>query len=285
MVRASGLPNLAGQDAAYWLGQAGFWIDLAGTRLLIDPYLSDSLARKYAGTVFPHERLMPIPVDPGDLPRPDAVLITHAHTDHMDPETLSVLASRFPDLPFVVPAAEQETAQERIGPDANLVCVNTGEELTVATVQLTVFPSAHETRRQDAEGRDHFLGYGLSAGAHRLYHSGDTVPFDDLTDRLRHFSPSVAFLPINGRDAIRASGGVPGNMTLSEAIALCQTCGIPRLIPHHFGLFAFNTASENELATARAQDAHPGIELPSPLLPISLGSPDIHRAEHHEQNR
>lgn len=281
----STIPPRAGPDAAYWLGQAGFWIDLAGTRILIDPYLSDSLAEKYAGTLFPHERLIPPPIHPIDLPQPDAVLITHAHTDHMDPDTLSVLASRFPNLRFIVPAAEQQTARKRIGDQAKLICVNTGDEIEIAAVQIYVFPSAHETRSQDAKGRDHFLGYGVVSGVHRIYHSGDTVPFYELNDRLHHFAPDVAFLPINGRDDTRTINGIPGNMTLSEAIELCQSCEIPHLIPHHFGMFAFNTASEEDLEKAQTQNENPKVKLPSPLVPISLGSLKIHRVGHHEQNR
>ncbi len=50
-----------------WLGQAGFVVRAGGQRLLIDPYLSDHLGRKYAGKEFPHIRLMPPPVDAGAL--------------------------------------------------------------------------------------------------------------------------------------------------------------------------------------------------------------------------
>ena len=43
----------------YWLGQAGFVIDAPGLRIVIDPYLSNSLEAKYHGTAFPHLRMAP----------------------------------------------------------------------------------------------------------------------------------------------------------------------------------------------------------------------------------
>lgn len=265
-----GLSAYAGPDAAYWLGQAGFWIDLGGQRLLIDPYLSDSLARKYAGTIFPHIRMMPPPVTPEQLPKPDAVLVTHAHSDHMDGDTLSVLAARFGALLFIVPAAEEQTARKRIGPKARLALVDSGDHVSVGAVSISVFPAAHETRKRDQAGRDHYLGYGISCAGKRLYHSGDCVPFEDLETLVRAYRPDLAFLPINGRDAERAANGVPGNMTLDEAIALCQACQIARLVPHHFGMFAFNTADALALARAECHSAPPTLQLPSPLSPIPL---------------
>lgn len=87
----------------HWLGQAGFWIDTGAHRILIDPYLSDSLARKYAGQANDHRRMMPAPIAPEALPRPDVVLVTHAHTDHMDPETLGPLHCAFPISPSSCP--------------------------------------------------------------------------------------------------------------------------------------------------------------------------------------
>jgi len=278
------LPARAAGDAAYWLGQAGFWLDMGGTRLLIDPYLSNSLAEKYAGTRFPHIRMMAVPVAPQDLPRPDIVLITHAHTDHMDAATLSPLRARWPETRFVVPAAEMEQARARIGRSAQLEPVQAGDVIALGAGSITVFPAAHETRRQDAVGRDHFLGYGIALAGKRLYHSGDTIPFAGLSALLTDFAPDIALLPINGRDAARAAHGVPGNMTLDEALTLCTACRIPVLVPHHFGLFAFNTASASDLARALAHQGRPKIEVPSPLQPIPLASPKADPVLRREQN-
>jgi L-ascorbate metabolism protein UlaG (beta-lactamase superfamily) len=255
---APGRPGIA------WLGQAGFWIETGTARILIDPYLSDSLARKYAGQPNDHRRMLPPPVLPGDLPRPDLVLVTHAHTDHMDPDTLGPLAARFPDLPFVVPAAREETARTRIGPTARLILADAGDVLApLPGLRITVLPAAHEIRETDGEGRHVFLGYGIAAGGMTLYHSGDCVPFDGLADAVRVVRPDIALLPVNGRDAARLAAGIPGNFTLAEAVGLARAAGAAFLIPHHFGMFAFNTCDPDEIDRAAETSRAPSIIRPA----------------------
>lgn len=250
---APGFPP-KGEAALFWLGQAGFWIDTGKHRILIDPYLSDSLARKYAGTKHPHQRMMARPVTIAELPSPDLVLVTHAHTDHMDAETLAPLHARFPDLPFIVPAAKQETARERIGAGARLIPADADERLApLPGLEITVFPAAHETLERDAEGRHLFLGFGIASNGLRIYHSGDCIPFDGLAERIAAFAPHVMLLPVNGRDAARLAEGIPGNFTLKEAVLLAQAVKTPFLVAHHFGMFAFNTidpAMIEEMASA-----------------------------------
>jgi hypothetical protein len=51
----------------WWLGQSGFLLQWNGRHFLLDPYLSDSLARKYAATRTPHARMTPPPVNPEKL--------------------------------------------------------------------------------------------------------------------------------------------------------------------------------------------------------------------------
>lgn len=251
--RASGFPA-PGAAGLYWLGQAGFWFETGTHRILIDPYLSDSLATKYAGTKHPHVRMMPPPIALRDLPRPDLVLVTHAHTDHMDPETLGPLHARFPDLEFVVPAAKEEAARARIGARARLTLVDAGQVLSpLPGVELTVFPAAHEGFELDAQGRHPFLGYAIAANGIRVYHSGDCIPFAGLDALIADFGPDVLLLPVNGRDAERLADGVPGNFTLPEARALAA--GYAFLVPHHFGMFAFNTLDPKIIDAAAAQGA------------------------------
>lgn len=251
--RASGFPE-KGRTAILWLGQAGFWIETGQLSVLIDPYLSDSLARKYQGKPNDHRRMMPAPVEPDGLPRPDLVLLTHAHTDHMDPDTLAPLARRFPDVPFVVPRSKMSIARERIGGEAQLFGMDAGETLQpFPNLSITAFAAAHETLDKDDAGQHVFLGYGIATPAFRLYHSGDTIPFDGLSELVGAFQPDVALLPVNGRDARRLAAGIPGNLTLTEAVTLCREAAIPYLVPHHFGMFAFNTIDPEEIdAAARA---------------------------------
>ena len=65
--------------------------------------------------------------------------------------------------------------------------------------------------------------------------------------------PDLALLPVNGRhDALRKRG-IAGNLTLEEAVALTGDCGIPAMVPHHYGMFAFNTADPVQVAEAAAR--------------------------------
>src|SRR5512143_877186 len=86
----------------WWLGQAGFAFRHDNRLLLIDPYLSDSLAEKYRDGEFKHLRLMPVPVQPSEITGCDWYLCTHAHTDHMDPQTIRGVQQAGSPL-FVVP--------------------------------------------------------------------------------------------------------------------------------------------------------------------------------------
>src|SRR5205823_968368 len=76
----------------------------------------------------------------------------------------------------------------------------------------------------------------------RLYHSGDTILYPGLAERLARARLDVAFLPINGRDARRAALGVAGNMTFDEVERICRIARPRFVVPHHYDMFTFNTA-------------------------------------------
>src|SRR6266498_2129873 len=77
---------LSGKDHFYlwWLGQSGFLLQWKGKRVLIDPYLSDSLTKKYVDTDKPHVRMSEKVIDPELLKNILIVTSSHNHTDHAD---------------------------------------------------------------------------------------------------------------------------------------------------------------------------------------------------------
>lgn len=227
--------------AVWWLGQAGFLIEMGGLRIVIDAYLSDSLAEKYKGKKFPHIRMTQAPVGPGDLEGIDCLLCTHGHTDHMDPGTIPSLLAANPQARVVVPRSEITRATERGVSQDRLVAVNDGEWMDLGGVALFATPAAHETLSRDGQGNAHYLGYALRGPDAAIWHSGDTIPFSGLVESVAPLLVDLALLPVNGRDKVRASNGVPGNLTLEEAVALADEIGAGAMLGHHLDLFDFNT--------------------------------------------
>jgi L-ascorbate metabolism protein UlaG (beta-lactamase superfamily) len=243
----------------WWLGQAGFYLKFKNYSVLIDPYLSDFLAKKYNGKEFPHVRMMSTPVDPEQISQLDFVFCTHGHSDHMDPGTLPVLSKNNSACKFIVPKAEKTTAIER-GVDATrILAVNAGESFKLNNdIRLDIISSAHEVLKVNEEGEHFFLGFIIAFNNFTLYHSGDCIPYPGLSDKLKNFNIDIALLPVNGRDYYRNEKGIPGNFTFDEATSLCSECKIPNLMVHHFGMFSFNSVDpvdlENKKKLIRADD-------------------------------
>ncbi len=236
----------------WWLGQSGFLLQYDNAHLLLDPYLSDSLTTKYAGTNKPHERITARVVAPERLDFIDGVTSTHNHTDHLDGETLGPLLAVNPKLAVIVPRANRDFAADRLRIEpSRLTPIRVGEEVTVGPFTLRAVPAAHEALEIDENGDHRFIGYVIKVGGYTLYHSGDTVLFDGMRNALPP-SVDVALLPINGRDPAR---GVAGNLSAAEAVSLARSLSASLVIPCHFDMFAFNTVAPDEFV-ALAQAAN-----------------------------
>ena len=225
----------------WWLGQSGFLLAHEGRCALLDPYLSDSLTDKYAKTDKPHVRLTRRVIDPRRLDFVSVASSSHNHTDHLDAQTLKPLLDANPELALIVPEANRAFAADRLGiePEA-LLGIDEGQTIDFAGFSFTAVPAAHETIERDAAGRCVFLGYVVRAGDYTVYHSGDTLRYEGMAERLRPFQVDVALLPINGRSPERR---VAGNQDGTEAALLAKDIGAKLVIPCHYDLFAFNTAS------------------------------------------
>ena len=248
-----------------WLGQAGFALRFGETRLLIDPYLSDHLERKYRSSQHAHNRMMPSAgVEAFD--GADFILCTHQHGDHLDPEALPNLAARNPACRIVVPRASLEHARALGIAAAQLQGIDAGDTVALnETLSLAAVPAAHETLERNERGEHLFLGYIVRAGSFAVYHSGDSVPFPDLPRLVAGRGIDLALLPVNGRGK-----GVAGNFTFQEAAELCRAADIPYLVPHHFGMFAFNTVDRSEVAALAEATAAPRCLLPDAGRYLSL---------------
>lgn len=232
-----------GAITLFWLGQAGFALRSAAGLAVIDPYLSNSLAEKYRDAHFKHKRMMPAPIEPDEMRGVDLLLATHAHSDHLDPGGVGNIMALNPDCRLVCPARVRPVALERGADPDRTVGMKTLETRRFGQISLELLPSAHESVDIDAAGDTLFGGFVIVMEGVRVYHAGDCVPFDGLVAMLRDRKVDMALLPVNGRDEERRSRGVPGNFTVQEAAELCLEAGIGMLIPHHFGMFDFNTVA------------------------------------------
>ena len=201
-----------------WLTQAGLLFDTGSQKILVDPYLSNSVGERNP------KKNRRIPVDEKYLDiKPGVIIITHDHLDHLDPETLSHYLTEEGD-PITVIAPEN--AYKRLlqfGGDHNYVLLGAHSVWSEGGVTYYGVHAEHSDRTA--------AGYIIDDGTKTFYVSGDTLYNYDAIDDVLDLVPdgvSYAFLPING---------VGNNMNATDAADFAYEIGAQRAVPIHYGLF------------------------------------------------
>ncbi len=200
-----------------FVGHSTVAIEAAGTRVLTDPLLRD-------GLLCFLRRRPPLP-HLGAAGRPDAVLISHLHYDHLDFPSLRSLPS---GTPIVAPRGSRGFLRRRGFHD--VVELDEGASLEVGALRITAVHARHGRGGRPGAGRVGSVGYLVDTNA-RVYFAGDT----DLFAEMAEIGPGIdcALLPIWGWGP-RLGPGHLDPFTAAESLRLLG----PRLaVPIHWGSY------------------------------------------------
>lgn len=202
-----------------WLTQAGLYFENSRIKILVDPYLSDSVGEAKT------EKHRKIPVnDELFALTPDVILITHDHLDHLDPATLDKFLNTERSITVLAPENAYNKLVSLYGDRCHNIVLLAPH--SVWTENGNTFYSVH------AEHSDRTAaGFIIDDGKATFYVSGDTLyNYDVIDDVLDLVEDGVdyAFLPING---------VGNNMNAKDAADFAYEIGAKCAVPIHYGLF------------------------------------------------
>jgi L-ascorbate metabolism protein UlaG (beta-lactamase superfamily) len=200
-----------------FVGHATILVEDSGSRLVTDPLLRNRVAHL--------RRIAPLPDLPG-LTEPDAVLISHAHHDHLDVPSLErlrrscrVLAPRGCGR-FVRRAGLRQVTE-----------ISAGDRVSIASFEVLATPAEHDGRRLPLGQRLGAVGYDIR-GSRRLYFAGDTDLFEGMRDLAGGLD--VALLPVWGWGRRLPAGHLDPERAARAAALLAP--GIA--VPIHWGTLA-----------------------------------------------
>lgn len=196
-----------------WLGQASLLFEKDNYKIMIDPYLSDSVEKinpqNYRRTKVKKELFQICP---------DMMIFTHNHLDHYDPDTVMKFITSETNITVLSPSSVWSEVRQ-IGGKNNYVMFNRGTVWTENEIKITSVKAEHSDV--------YAIGVIIDDGEKKYYVTGDTLYNNDIFEDIQDDIYAV-FLPING---------VGNNMNMNDAKAFCEKINPKFAIPIHYEMF------------------------------------------------
>jgi L-ascorbate metabolism protein UlaG (beta-lactamase superfamily) len=232
-----------------WIGHATLLIGIRGHWFLTDPVFSERLAGVLPRHVEPA-------MAPSELPPLDAILLSHAHFDHLDLPSLRRVA----DAPLLVPPGMPVFLPGDL-PQHQVIARSTWQSWTHGDVRITAVPASHGDGRYlvDVWHRQTHTGWIIQVGERTVYFAGDTGYLPAQARELgRRFRIDVGLIPVGpaGRAGWIESLRAEVHATPDSAVDLFRDTGAQWMVPIHFGTFFQPPDRERPLIEAAVARRH-----------------------------
>jgi len=246
---------------AFWLGHSSTYLEIDGLRILLDPVFAERVSPFPVGP----RRFHPPPIALADLPRIDAVLISHDHYDHLDMDTVRHLAQR--GSRFFVPLGIGAHLELWGVPVAQIEELEWWQERSLGRVRIVCTPTRHYSGRGlGNRSTTLWSSWSVVGPQHRFFYSGDTgyaKLFKDIGARLGPFD--LAFIKIGAYGPGAAWTDI--HMTPEQALQVHRDVLARRMFPVHWSTFNLAYHGWDEpIRRAVAEAARVGVELVTPRV-------------------
>lgn len=214
-----------------WLGHSTTWLaaTLQGRtyHLVMDPIFGDVLTRP---------RIIPLPLEKKEIPAADVVLVSHAHRDHLDEDTLHFLANLNSRTTLYLPSGMAVWAEEEGFP--RFVVQEWWETRQDGPFEIQFVPAQHWSKMGINDTLQfHWGGYWISIGNRNIFFAGDTAyspHFKDIRQK-RQERLDLAIMPIG---AFKPRWFMkPAHVNVPEALEASSVLQAIRMVPVHWGTF------------------------------------------------
>lgn len=235
-----------------WFGHASTLLEVDGVVVLIDPLWSERASPvSWVGPT----RWYPPPMALEDLPKVDAVLISHDHVDHLDYQT--IVAMKQWQTVFVVPLGIGAHLSRWGIPDTRIVELDWWGSAHIGALELVATPARHASGRlQTKTNRTLWAGWAIVGPRHRVWYSGDTGFHEDLAAIGDRFGPfDLTLIEAGQYDAhwpdthLGPELAVEAHRLVRGRILVPVHWGLIKLAPH-----AWTEPVERVLTAARCRD-------------------------------
>lgn len=236
-----------GQLGVTFIGHSSFFLQIGGKNILVDP--------NFARWIFVLKRLRRPGLRLRDLPPIDAVLVSHAHFDHLHRPSLRTIAHstrrKTGKRPIILVPRNLHDLVGDLG-FSRVVELDWWQSLQLGNVEITHTPSRHWGARVVRDVHRGYGGYVLRSGKHSVYHAGDTAYFEGFAEIGARLKPELALLPIG---AYHPASFRNVHTSPEDAIQAFQDLGARWMVPMHFGSFRLSYEPVDEPVQRLLADA------------------------------